>query len=280
MPKNKTKLKCKMCKTYSSQKVCEFLVLKKYKSNLVKCENCDFHWLTNSGRWIEEAYDKSICISDTGIVIRSIFMSKFALLFLSLSQINSKILDWGAGSGLFVRLLRDQGFSCEGYEPYSPSPLAEAFCHRKDPLKKKKFYNIVFATEVLEHVDEPGKLIDQILDNSQNLIFTTQLISKNQNVKNWWYVANELGQHISFQTEKSLKTFCKTRALHYAFNSKLGIHIITKKKHNKILFEILLGKKRVEILSLFALIIQKFSKKNCSATKDFEMCMKKINKKD
>tara|TARA_A100001011_G_scaffold165279_1_gene173957 strand:+ start:16767 stop:17384 length:618 start_codon:yes stop_codon:yes gene_type:complete len=203
-------------------------------------------------------------------------MSKFAILFLFFSKIHNKILDWGAGSGLFVRLLRDQGFSCVGYEPYGPSQLAAAFCYKKNPLKKSYNYNIVFATEVLEHINEPRKLMDNILDNTQNFIFTTQLISKNQNMKKWWYVSNDLGQHISFQSRRSLQIFCKSRNLYYSFNTKLGIHIITKKRYSKALFKILLGKKRVQILSIFVSIIQKIINKNCSVQKDFEICTNKI----
>ena len=276
MSLNKVKLKCKMCSSYSCQKVCEFLVLRKYKSNLIQCNKCNFNWLSNSERWLEEAYDESICITDTGIVSRSIFMSKFAILFLFFSNTYDKIIDWGAGSGLFVRLLRDQGFSCIGYEPYGPSQLAAAFCYKKNPLKKNNNYDIVFATEVLEHVHEPRKLMDDILKNTQNLIFTTQLISKNQNMKKWWYISNDLGQHISFQSERSLQLFCESRNLYYAFNTKLGIHIISKERYSKMLFKILLGKKRVLILSIFISIIQKIINKNCSVQKDFEICSKKI----
>ena len=102
--------------------------------------------------------------------------------------------------------------------------------------------------------------MDNILKSTQNFIFTTQLISKNQNMKKWWYVSNDLGQHISFSLKEVFNYFANQN-LYYSFNTKLGIHIISKKRYSKMLFRFLLGKKRVLILSIFVSIIQKIINK-------------------
>ena len=275
---SKNQIICKMCKSADCELFSNYLVLNKYRSNLYKCKSCKFHWLSNSEIWLAEAYDQSICISDTGIVIRSLFMSKFAIVFLYLINTNNKVLDWGAGSGLFVRFLRDKGVSCEGFEPYGNSPLAQAFCYKKNPLSDKKNYKIIFATEVLEHIVNPSELLDQILKKSDSIIFTTQLVPSNEKIKDWWYIANELGQHICFQSEKSLREYAKSKNLYCVLSRKLGIHLVTKSKYHQIIFKLILGKKRILLLYLPILLLKKFSKNQCNAQKDNEDCMNLIKK--
>ena len=64
------------------------------------------------------------------------------------------LLDYGCGSGGFVRYAREHGVLAEGYDPYS-----ETF---GDASVLEKSYDFVTAQDVLEHVDDPRTLVDDL----------------------------------------------------------------------------------------------------------------------
>ncbi len=64
------------------------------------------------------------------------------------------LLDYGCGSGHFVRYAREHGVWAEGYDPYSEKFRdASVLAHR---------YDFVIAQDVLEHVADPRALIDDL----------------------------------------------------------------------------------------------------------------------
>ena len=61
------------------------------------------------------------------------------------------ILDYGCGNGVFLDFLREKGFDdVEGYDPFVKQ-------FKQKPAKK---YDVVVLNDVLEHVEEPGELLD------------------------------------------------------------------------------------------------------------------------
>ena len=64
------------------------------------------------------------------------------------------LLDYGCGSGHFVRYAREHGVHAEGYDPYS-----EGF---EDPSVLDRRYDFVTTQDVLEHVDDPCALVDDL----------------------------------------------------------------------------------------------------------------------
>lgn len=64
------------------------------------------------------------------------------------------LLDYGCGSGHFVRYAREGGVQAEGYDPYS-----EGF---GDASVLDSRYDFVTAQDVLEHVDDPCALLDEL----------------------------------------------------------------------------------------------------------------------
>ncbi|MGB9372043.1 MAG: class I SAM-dependent methyltransferase, partial [Halobacteriota archaeon] len=64
------------------------------------------------------------------------------------------LLDYGCGSGHFVRYAREHRVRAEGYDPYS-----EEF---GDPSVLGRSYDFVTAQDVLERVDDPHALVDDL----------------------------------------------------------------------------------------------------------------------
>jgi SAM-dependent methyltransferase len=64
------------------------------------------------------------------------------------------LLDYGCGSGHFVRYARERGVQAEGYDPYS-----EEF---GDASVLDHTYDFVTVQDVLEHVDDPHALVNDL----------------------------------------------------------------------------------------------------------------------
>ncbi|MGZ4849279.1 MAG: class I SAM-dependent methyltransferase [Halobacteriota archaeon] len=69
-------------------------------------------------------------------------------------QRGNTLLDYGCGSGLFVRYAREHGIHAEGYDPYSEEFGDASILDRR--------YDFVTAQDVLEHVDDPRILVDDL----------------------------------------------------------------------------------------------------------------------
>jgi SAM-dependent methyltransferase len=67
------------------------------------------------------------------------------------------VLDYGCGDGLLIEYLAQQGFpETAGYDAYS-----ERF---NDPAVLGRQYDLVIAQDVIEHVEDPVALFQQLLD--------------------------------------------------------------------------------------------------------------------
>ncbi|WP_066374820.1 MULTISPECIES: bifunctional 2-polyprenyl-6-hydroxyphenol methylase/3-demethylubiquinol 3-O-methyltransferase UbiG [unclassified Anabaena] len=67
-------------------------------------------------------------------------------------------LDYGCGTGLFVRYLQQQNFTnCYGYDPYAPK---ENFGDAK--ILEKGPFDYILLQDVIEHVEEPSALLSEL----------------------------------------------------------------------------------------------------------------------
>ena len=222
---NHQEMKCKIC-THQSEKIFEKIVLLKYKSNYNQCTNCGFIQ-TDEPVWLEEAYNTAITSLDIGILNRNEFLKKEITKIIDCCFPNAKIfLDFAGGYGLFVRSMRDKGFNFYRQDIYCDNLFAKNF--DLDDIPQKKF-DIVTAFEVFEHLENPLEEIANILNYSDHLIFSTDLVPATiAEIENWVYIAQETGQHISFYTEKSLRMIADKFGKNYY--RKGNIHIFTSNK--------------------------------------------------
>lgn len=220
---------CNICKQ-DTRYVFSAKILNKYFINYFYCDNCGF-LQTEKPYWLDQAYSSAISSLDTGIVKRNIDLSKFMTLFIYLFFNNKlKFLDYGGGSGLFVRLMRDIGLDFYWQDLYAQNIFAHGFELNSD----LKNIDLITSFECFEHFVDPIKELESILKISRNILFTTQLLpNKIPDINSWWYYALDTGQHISFYSLKTLNFIANKYNLNlYSWGST---HFLTDKKLNKYL---------------------------------------------
>jgi hypothetical protein len=214
---------CKICNS-NTQQVFTSKILKKYDVKYFKCNNCGYLF-TEEPFWLEEAYSRSINLSDTGLLDRNIYFSKVlsVLIYFCFNK-NGSFLDNAGGYGVFTRLMRDVGYNFYWHDRYTQNLFANGF--EKD-LKSDSRFEMITAFEVFEHLVNPKEDIEKMLQLSDTIVFSTELLPKEiPDPKEWWYYGFNHGQHISFYTENTLMMIASNLKLNYYRFSNL--HILTK----------------------------------------------------
>ncbi|TGK24544.1 class I SAM-dependent methyltransferase [Leptospira yasudae] len=242
MDLNNEQILCRLC---GSGATADFhtTLLNRYEVTYYKCQECELIQ-SEIPFWLQEAYEKAISILDTGIFQRNndnvkkltvllteiqsqLFQSKNRLKGFLKSRLpfQGKILDYGGGHGVLVRLLRDVGFDCYWYDKYATNDFAGGF-----EFGANENYDIVLAFELFEHFENPKESVNEILALAKPkiLIFSTLLYGNTTPPKDWWYYAFEAGQHIAFYNTKTLQ---KIASLHgyYAFSLVEDLHFLVRK---------------------------------------------------
>lgn len=222
MTENDTTIFCKICNGIS-KKVFDTQVLYKYDVAYYQCTACGFAQ-TEKPYWLGEAYESSMNLSDTGVMMRSERLSKITTSVICLFYNKKGIyLDYAGGLGVFTRAMRDIGFNYYWHDPYTKNEVARGF---EGSLDIK--YDILSTFESFEHFAHPNEELEKMLKLSDSILFTTDLVPEKGISKEWWYIAAEHGQHIAFHTKKSFKVMASRYGLYY-YNTQ-NVHLLTKKK--------------------------------------------------
>lgn len=256
---------CKICST-NSEPFSRAEILNKYSIQYFKCPECGFIQ-TEEPYWLEEAYSEVINRSDIGLLARNIELSKTTKAVISLHfDRKRRFIDYGAGYGVFVRLMRDLGFDFYWTDKYSENIFARDF-EAKHPEK----FELLTAYEVFEHLDRPIEEVENMLRYSDNILFSTFLIPQNYpKPEDWWYYALDHGQHIALYSRKSLETVAKKYGLNFYTNGK-NLHLFSKKKKNNFVFKII-------SFPYVSGLLNPFLKNKSKLDDDYKMVLEKLKK--
>jgi len=215
-----TTLLCRLCSGQAKLKF-SLTLLQKYPVGYYECLTCE-SLQTEEPFWLQEAYQHSLSILDTGAAARVLFYAariSFYAQFFSLKN----ILDFGGGDGLLCRLLRDKEWNCYVKDKYAHPIYAQTFT---EPNFEKP--DLLLAFEVLEHMPQPKQELGALFQrNPDFFIFSTETYSKGQG-ESWHYLAPETGQHVFFYSLKALKQLAKEKG--YNFEAAGGYFIFSKRK--------------------------------------------------
>ena len=178
-------------------------ILSKYQISYYLCGKCGA-LQTEAPYWLDEAYDPLNERFDTGQLVRSLNNAAFLNALLPrLDLPKGRIIDYGCGSGLLTRLLRDVGMDVWGFDTYSKPRLAIGF--HTTTLEGAKVINLC---EVAEHFDDPARYFDEIFSSGIDILVMQTGIFESQD-PNWGYLSVEHGQHIFFYTSNTIEFLAK-----------------------------------------------------------------------
>lgn len=220
-------MNCRICNT-EALKVFDAKVLNKYNVSYFKCSKCDVLF-TEKPYWLDEAYSRTINLSDTGLLSRNLYFSQIisVLLFFEFDKY-AKYLDYAGGYGVFTRLMRDIGFDFYWNDPYTQNLLANGFEYNLESSLK---FELLTAFEVFEHLENPNTEIEKMLTLSESIALSTELLPADLPDLKWWYYGFDHGQHITFYSAKTFIYLAQKFNLNY-YNID-GIQLLTKKKLNR-----------------------------------------------
>src|SRR5580704_271178 len=237
-----SRLACKICGG-ASRLFDEAIVLKKHKAMYFRCVDCGF-LQTEEPYWVEEAYSSAIAGQDVGIMARNLTNCHVVTAVLNLLfPGTSEAVDFGAGHGIFVRMMRDRGFNFFWSDPYASNDYARGF---EAPSGKK--VEFLTAFEVLEHLPDPVSDISRLMELSDNVFVSTGIVpTPTPKVNDWWYFMPSSGQHISFYTKESLQSLA-TRFQRHLLSTD-SYHLFSSKRHSRPLFQLAVRPRAARILN-------------------------------
>jgi glycosyltransferase involved in cell wall biosynthesis len=199
-------------------------ILNKYDVSYFQCTQCRFVQ-TETPYWLEEAYTEAITGSDVGLLTRNLEFARVTkLLIPQYFNADATFLDYGGGYGLFVRLMRDHGFDFLWHDKFCQNLLAGGFEGTTDQK-----YELLTAFELVEHLIDPQAEIQEMLNLSDSILFSTNLLpDSNPTPNQWWYYAPHEGQHISLYTHPSLQHLAQQLGLNL-YSNYGSLHLFTRK---------------------------------------------------
>ena len=222
---------CKVCDARSPL-FGETDVLRKYRVQYFRCEECGFIQ-TETPYWLEEAYSAAIACQDVGIMQRNLINCEVTTAVLNLLFPQAKsFVDFGAGHGVLVRLMRDRGFDFSWSDLHASNDYARGF-----ESQPGSTFDFLTAFEVLEHLVDPVSGLAELFNLSDNVFTSTCIVPEPApRMDDWWYYVPTTGQHVSFYTKESLQFLARRFGKHLL--SYGSYHLFTQKPQNSVLFRL------------------------------------------
>lgn len=202
-------------------------ILGKHTVSYVRCSRCGLIQ-TEKPYWLDEAYADAINDSDVGLVSRNQMLARTTkAVITAFFQRRAKFIDYGAGYGLLVRLMRDYGYDFSWQDKFCANLFAKV---APADLSGRLSYELLTAFEVFEHLPHPAQELPQMLRLSKSILFTTQLIPDHSPLPgSWWYYGLDHGQHVSLYTRTSLEILARSHGLRFYSDGRF-IHLMTPRR--------------------------------------------------
>jgi Methyltransferase domain len=206
--------------------------------------------------WLDEAYQQAIVATDTGAVRRSVISHVAIACIAKVLRVKGRFLDFGGGTGMLCRLLRDRGFDAYIHDKYAEPVYASGFVLDLEHVEPGSI-GLLSAIEVLEHCAHPATDVGRLFAaRPQVLVATT--VPYHGEKEDWWYLGPSTGQHVFFFSPKGLRFLAQKHGYHY-----LGVgafHIFSVRpigRGDKLILELLLSRVGLRAASVWMTATQR-----------------------
>lgn len=191
-----------------------------------ECGSCG-HVQSEEPYWLDQVYRDLSFQRDTGIADRCLWTAQttVALAYLLRIRADSVCLDWGGGTGLFVRICRDYGMDFRYHDRYAQNVFARGF--EFDETRASPSVTLMTAFEVLEHFRDPARdFLELVRHNPEYILVSTKLY--NGAGEDWWYFSDD-GQHVAVYSRASLQFLARQHGFSLMTDGS-HLHLLTRRR--------------------------------------------------
>ncbi len=191
---------CRLCNgetRYWGQK----LLLGRHLVTYSLCGDCG-SLQTELPYWLDEAYSGHTTGLDTGACQRcfDLLLETTALLDLLGFPKSARGIDYGSGTGLYARMMRDRGYDFHAQDRYVTPYYMDGFSVEAIHADQ---YRLITAFEVVEHFPNPIQDLANLFGAGADLVLISTSLFTGQD-ETWPYLSPEAGQHVFFYSPKAL----------------------------------------------------------------------------
>ena len=215
-------MNCRVCRG-AVEHLGQDVVLGRHDAEYVRCKDCGSVAVVDP-TWLDEAYMDAIASTDVGLVSRCVSTATCVAVLARTARLNGPVLDYGAGEGLMVRLLRNRGLDFRWFDPMAHNRYAVGL-----EAEPGQHCSMITAVEVVEHLLDPVQTLRELAEAGDVLFLSTYLVPEPAPPPGtWWYYSPETGQHITFLSERGLRRVAEELGLHLA--SRGNLHVLSRRR--------------------------------------------------
>ncbi len=183
-------------------------LLDKYEVRYYRCSSCE-SLQSEEPYWLGESYAPHTLVPDLSTLRRVLTIQRLVFWIHKIVGFSpsDKLLDWGGGNGMLVRLLRDNGVDGYVLDEYVKNLYAIGFDHQDGT-----HYQMITSIQVWEHFSNPDAEMDLIFGmQPQYILIATGLYNKQG--ADWAYL-NAYGRHVFCYSNKGRDYIAKKYGYH------------------------------------------------------------------
>jgi hypothetical protein len=212
-------LRCRLC-DHDCTVAFDRTLLRRLTVTYYSCPACGA-LQTETPTWLDEAYGSAIAALDTGIVTRNLVNQAVIFLATRILRPAGRLVDFGGGTGMLCRLLRDIGFDAYLMDRYADPVFARGFDLTPEAAAAAPVA-ILSCFEVFEHLSAPATDLQALFSLRPGLLVASTKLCDGKGA-DWPYLVPETGQHVFFYARKTMDTIAATHG--YAYINRGDYHL-------------------------------------------------------